>query len=126
MRNAMPRPPPAAAVSRVAANARQRSTLRNATHVAPLATAAGVAATFDAPTHNRATAEAPAAPNPPRTYCIKATRRASAPKAPAMIIITEAPPGALPQTAVVPGNTCKRLRLQPIRQLVAMIAATTA
>ena len=36
---------------------------------------------------------------------MNATSRASAPKAPASTSITEAAPGAMPQTAVVPGIT---------------------
>jgi hypothetical protein len=56
---------------------------------------------------------------------MKATRRASAPNSPHISIITEAPPGAMPHTAVVPGSTFSLAIIQPSAALVAMIAATT-
>ncbi len=57
---------------------------------------------------------------------MNATSRASAPNSPDISIITEAPPGATPHTAVVPGSTFSRAIIQPSAALVAMMAATTA
>ena len=78
-----------------------------------------------APTHSRATTDAMAATSRTRMYCMNATNRASSPKAPAISIITEAPPGAMPHTAVVPGTTFRRVRTKPMAVLMTMMAITT-
>ena len=78
-----------------------------------------------APTHSRATIEPTAATSTTRRYCMNATSRASAPKAPDISIMTEAPPGAVPHTAVVPGSTFNRASVQPRAVLVATMAITT-
>ena len=87
-------------------------------------TMAGAAA--DAPAHSHPTSDAASATITTRRYCMNATRRASAPNSPDISIITEAPPGATPHTAVVPGSTFSLAIIQPRAALVAMIAATTA
>lgn len=56
---------------------------------------------------------------------MKATRRWSAPKAPAISTMAVAAPGDEPQTAVVPGKMRQRLISQPSR-LEAETVATTA
>ena len=79
----------------------------------------------EGPTHSRATIVAMAATITTRRYCMKATSRASAPKAPDISIIAEAPPGAVPHTAVVPGNTFSRVSAQPSAALRPTMASTT-
>ena len=56
---------------------------------------------------------------------MKATSRASAPNSPDITIITEAPPGAVPHTAVVPGSAFSRVSTQPMAPLMATTAITT-
>ena len=56
---------------------------------------------------------------------MKATSRGSAPKSPAISIMAEAPPGAVPQMAVVPGSTLKRVSSQPMAVLVPRMARPT-
>ena len=87
--------------------------------------AESAAAAAGAPTHSRATSEATAATITTRRYCMNATSRGSAPNDPDITIITEAPPGAVPHTAVVPGSDLSRVSTQPMAQLMATMASTT-
>src|SRR5262245_18505361 len=59
-----------------------------------------------------------------RRYCMKATRRTSAPYASANIVIEAAPPGAEPQIALVPGSTCQRASDQPTIAAITMVDMT--
>ena len=77
------------------------------------------------PSHSRATADATAATSTTRRYCMSATSRASAPKAPDISIMTDAPPGAVPHTAVVPGSTLHRVSSQPSAVLAATMPMMT-
>ena len=60
-----------------------------------------------------------------RRYCMKATRRWSAPNAPAISTMAVAAPGDEPQTAVVPGRILQRLISQPSKLDAASVASTT-
>src|ERR1700733_14390688 len=55
-----------------------------------------------------------------RTYCMKATSRASAPYASAITIMADAAPGNNPQMAVVSGKMRNLLMIQPSTQLATM------
>ena len=74
----------------------------------------------------RAKSEATLATQATRRYCMKATSRASAPKASAISTIAVAPPGAEPHTPTLPGKICQRLMSQPRRLLAAITEVTTA
>ena len=69
----------------------------------------------DVSTHILATRAAVIETKMTRRYCMKATRRWSAPKAPAISTMAVAAPGDEPQTAVVPGRMRQRLISQPSR-----------
>ena len=51
---------------------------------------------------------------------MNATRRTSAPYSSAITTMAEAAPGAMPQMAVVPGMTCRRINHQPSALLAAI------
>ncbi len=74
--------------------------------------------------HSRATIEAPAATTATRRYCMKATRRASAPWASASTIMAVAAPGLDPHNTAVPGKMCMRVISQPRKVLAAITAST--
>ena len=72
----------------------------------------------------RATAAAAAATISTRRYCMIETSRGSAPYASAIRVITEAAPGLVPHSAVVPGSICSRVMIQPTRVLTATTDST--
>ena len=61
-----------------------------------------------------------------RRYCMKATRRASAPYSSDMAVMAAAPPGEEPQAAVLPGRAPYLVSTQPTTAPAAMVVATTA
>ena len=83
------------------------------------------ASTPDVSTHSRAIKAAEIETKMTRRYCMKATSLASAPKAPAISTMAVAPPGAEPQTAVVPGRILKRLMNQPRKLEATRVDVTT-
>jgi hypothetical protein len=73
-----------------------------------------------------ATAEAITATSTTRRYCMKATRRASAPNSSAMTTIEVAAPGEDPQIAVVPGRMRQRANAHPSALLAASTPSVTS
>ena len=59
-----------------------------------------------------------------RRYCMRATRRTSAPKPSAISVMTVAAPGKAPHIAVVPGRTRRRASSQPSATLAAITDRT--
>ena len=63
--------------------------------------------------HARATTDATSPTHATRRYCMTATSLMSPPKASAISTIAVAAPGEVPQTAVVPGSTLRRVSAKP-------------
>jgi hypothetical protein len=74
----------------------------------------------------RATRAAVAVTTATRRYCINATSRTSAPYDSAISTMADAAPGAKPHTAVVPGNTWRRIISQPSTALARITAQVTS
>ena len=115
-RQSLPARPPTSAMPMVAAKA-WRSIGGNQTM--------GGISMPDVSTHILATSAAVIDTKMTRRYCMKATSRWSAPKAPAISTMAVAAPGEEPQTAVVPGRMRQRLISQPSRLEAATVAITT-
>ena len=86
----------------------------------------GGTSTPEVSTHILATSAAVIETKMTRRYCMKATRRWSAPKAPAISTMAVAAPGEEHQTAVVPGRMRQRLISPPSRLEAATVAIITA
>ena len=85
---------------------------------------AGAATAGGAAAARRATREAESATQTTRTYCMKATRRGSAPYSSASATMAEAPPGEEPQAAVEPGRMRPRVSPHPTSALASTVTST--
>ena len=110
---------PAAAMARVSAKG-SGATANSAARDGPAGEAGAT------PRSRRETNDAEQTTSATRRYCMKATRRISAPYSSAMAIIAEAAPGEQPQAAVVPGSVPALTISQPTMPPAMTVLVTTS